>query len=235
MSYALLPRTDDIVDPESGSLKRSRTSAGLPSSPPFSNTRSLIRTPKLKLILSSIILTLLGLSVYKYSPVSRHREFLPQSSRRDDSDLWSSTYRIGPQLPFIQEDGKPAPLKSGATLARWPQDYPEAASYIHDNSIIRDVTDPWPEKPWIASIWLAPERFPMGLHGQPYEEKPLPEFGKEKGVKPVSSLYCTVLRLVYAPRLTSMSFVFPIYLASRLVFMIHHCHNFQPPSCLLRQ
>lgn len=191
MSYALLPRSDDVVDPESGSLKRSNARRGLPMSPLSSGTRSLIRTPKLKVILASIILTLFGLSVYNFSTASRHMQLLPQSSRTDDSHLWSSSYHVGPQLPFIQEDGKHAPLKIGATAARWPQDYPEAASYIYDNSVIRDVVDPWPEKPWIAATWLAPERFPAGLHGQPIEEKPLPEFGREKGAKPVSSPYMT--------------------------------------------
>jgi hypothetical protein len=186
MSYALLPRSDDGGDAESGFYERSKPRGTLPLSPPFSNARLLIRTPKLRVILASIIITLLGLSVYKYAPIPRHRYSQPHSSRGDDSDQWASTYRVGPRLPYIQEDGQPMPLKEGASPARWPEDYPEAASYIHENSRLRDVEDPWPEKPWIASIWLAPERFPSGLHAQPHNTTPLPEIGKELGRKPVS-------------------------------------------------
>lgn len=187
MSYALLAR-DDAGDPEAGPPSLPKARGLLPSSQPFSNGRLLIRTtPRLKVLLAAITITLLGLSVYKYGPGSTFRPgvSLPPALREDDSDQWFSTYRVRPRLPFVQEDGEHAPLKEGTLPARWPQDYPEAATYLHENSILRDVKDPWPEKPWIASIWLAPERFPPGLQGQPHDSTPLPEIGKENGKKPV--------------------------------------------------
>ena len=75
-------------------------------------------------------------------------------------------------LPFIQTDGEPVKPHRGAVEASWPEGYPKAASYHEANSVLRDVEDPWPEKPWIKNTWLSPSRFPDGLHGQPYRNRP---------------------------------------------------------------
>lgn len=218
MSYALLPR-DDAVDPELGAPELHKTRGPLPLTPPFSNARLLVRTPRLKVILASITLTLLGLSVYRFAPARKWNVYSIQLSEGDDSSEWSISYRVRPKLPFIQEDGEPAPLKVGSSPARWPQDYPEAAAYLHENSIIHDVTDPWPEKPWIAGIWLAPERFPPGLQGQPYDSTRLPEVGKEGSQKPVSLFG---LPISWHKADSDSPANLP---SSRLVFTIHPCQT----------
>ena len=79
-------------------------------------------------------------------------------------------------LPFVQTDGEPAKLLRDAVEASWPEGYPKAASYLEANSVLRDVDDPWPEKPWIKDTWLSPSRFPDGLHGRPHRSRPRVSF-----------------------------------------------------------
>jgi hypothetical protein len=185
MSYALLPRNEQF-DPEQGNVERVKARVGLPL--PFSNARLLIRIPKFKVILASIVCALLFLSVFKYAPPLRTiAPSLPGILRQDDSATWATSFRITPRL-MIPTDGEPLPLKEGTLLARWPEDYPEAAKSLANNSKVPDISDPWPEKPWIASIWLSPERFPPGLHGQPHDALILPEAGQEHGERPVRTL-----------------------------------------------
>lgn len=197
MSYALLPR-EGSPDVERGGPPQLRSSpsrgragsspGGLPLPPPFSNARQFVRSPRLKILLVSITGTLLVLSLFSYAPGQRSTYSRPTVllDYGADSDRWHLDYRVRPQLHSIREDGEALPLKDGATAARWPEDYPEAVDNFRENGVLRSVRNPWPEKPWIASIWLAAERFPDGLHGLPHDPTPLPEMGKENGRKPVS-------------------------------------------------
>ncbi|KAK9899350.1 glycoside hydrolase family 47 protein [Cystobasidium minutum MCA 4210] len=195
MSFALRPRYYQRVerDPELGEEKSSETPTRLSFSLLLSsnNKRRLQHPRAFKAILAISTFCLIGFGLHR---TGRAGQSLGEGGflhliTGDDSDTWSDTYRIRPKLDFVEEDGESSLLKEGAEPGRWPQDYPEAASYLRKNSIIRDVKDPWPEKPWIASVWLAPERFPPGLHGQPYHNITLPELGNEKGQKPEPGLH----------------------------------------------
>lgn len=143
MSYALLPRSDDI-DLESPPRTPQSPSSWVSFPKVWRHVR---RSPEARLLLYGLLaLGMLGLGWSHTSP-STINVLLGSVKSYPIHELTAH------KLDYIAEDGPyVAPLQD-ALIARWPEDYPVAASYMQKNSIIRDTTDPWPEKPFIAKIW----------------------------------------------------------------------------------
>ena len=133
MNYALLPR-GDVVEVKEDLSEYPRRFSRLP------RWRIVSRSPSTALVLLGAgCLFLLGYVMTLHSSLNLNRP--------------SNTRAFRPQLDFIQEDGIQTPPLQEATIARWPEDYPLAASYLQKNSIVPSTEDPWPEKPYIADIW----------------------------------------------------------------------------------
>jgi hypothetical protein len=103
---------------------------------------------------------------------------------------WKPAQGQQARLDFIQRDGDHIQPSDNAVLAQWPKDYREAAQNLAKNGHIPSSSNPWPQKPWLASIWLSPERFPDHLPRATEDLGILPPPGKEYGKKLASSPSC---------------------------------------------
>lgn len=136
MPYAMLPRGgDDDIDLEEFLPALKRRFTWVPSQFKRYLSRPLVAT---FLAFGIAALFLLGRSVREGDAFEGYSHL-------------SVTYDL--QLDTVRKDGIETLPSRGASIARWPNDYPMAAAYMQKNSIIRDVQDPWPEKPYIANTW----------------------------------------------------------------------------------